>query len=56
MIIKSNNKVFKNYFGNVNVNKVYAGENLVFGQDEPQIVYSTATGNLTESNISTKKV
>lgn len=35
MIIKSNNKVFKNYFGNENVNKVYAGENLVFGKEDP---------------------
>lgn len=33
MIIKSNNNVFKNYFGNENVNKVYAGENLVFGNE-----------------------
>lgn len=33
MIIKSNNNVFKNYFGNENVNKVYAGENLVFGHE-----------------------
>lgn len=36
MIIKSNNKVFKNYFGNENVNKVYAGYDLVFGHEKPK--------------------
>ena len=52
-----NNQEIQNNFGGANyITKVYAGENLVLGQDEPQIVYSTATGNLTESNISTKKV
>lgn len=35
MIIKTNNNVFKNYFGNENVSKVYAGENLVFGKEDP---------------------
>ena len=35
MIIKSNNNVYKNYFGEDNVSKVYAGENLVFGKEDP---------------------
>lgn len=33
MIIKSNKNVYKNYFGEDGISKVYAGENLVFGQD-----------------------
>lgn len=33
MIIKSNKNVYKNYFGEGGISKVYAGENLVFGQD-----------------------
>lgn len=35
MIIKSNNNVYKNYFGKDNVSKVYAGKNLVFGKEDP---------------------
>lgn len=56
MICLNNQEVQNNFFGTNNINKIYAGENLVLGQEEPQIVYSTATGNLTESNISTKKI
>lgn len=33
MIIKSNNNVYKNYYGVGGISKVYAGENLVFGQE-----------------------
>ena len=31
MIIKSNKNVYKNYFGEDGISKIYAGENLVFG-------------------------
>ena len=34
MIIKSNKNVYKNYLGEDNVSKVYAGENLVFGHED----------------------
>lgn len=35
MIIKSNQPILKNYLGEDNISKIYAGENLVFGHDEP---------------------
>ena len=35
MIIKSNKNVYKNYFGEDGISKIYAGENLVFGKDDP---------------------
>lgn len=34
MIIKTNQLVLKNYLGETNISKVYAGENLVFGHEE----------------------
>lgn len=36
MIIKSNKNVYKNYFGEDNISKVYAGENLVLGKEKPE--------------------
>ena len=54
MIIKSNKNVYKNYFGEGGISKIYAGEKLVFGHEE-EIDYSsrcfglTAVGNCTIS-------
>lgn len=56
MIIKSDKNVYKNYFGNENVNKVYAGENLVFGHDEPtEIKNYLALTAITDTNVGFKK-
>ena len=56
MICLNNQEVQSNFFGTNNINKIYAGENLILGQEEQQIVYNTATSTLSESNISGNKV
>ena len=34
MIIKTNQPILKNFLGEDNISKIYAGENLVFGHEE----------------------
>ena len=52
MIIKSNKNVYKNYFGEDGISKVYAGENLVFGHDEPiEIKNYLALTAITDTSI-----
>lgn len=56
MIIKSNQPILKNYLGEDNISKIYAGENLVFGHDEPtEIKNYLALTAITDTNVGFKK-